>query len=594
MSRPPLDTARRRLLAKMISELSWEEVLHPEIGDPCQLRLASGHVYRFQAIRRIWDNLDIDPDSLSVDAREAPCPLRFVMHARAELGMSPDTEAMFLRELSNTLRQDMELQRLYGDLDAHALITLPTRTLHATLEGHPKAVANKGRLGWGTADLAAYAPEHHRGIRLFWLAADPDMLRSGQSEGIDDQALLDEALGTERANALRRHALEAGAPASHVLLPVHPWQWRNHLAQAFVIEVAEGRLFPLGEHGPDFVATPSLRTLTPVNGGPYDVKLSLGILNTSAWRGMPGKYIEHGGALSDWLTGLVQADPLLCDRVTVLREVLGHWAAHPVLSDCPDAPYRHHEMLGAIWRENACAKVGNDRRAVMAGALFRQGACGRPLAQAFAEAAGISMSEWLKALFEVTVVPLWHMLCRYGVGFIAHGQNITVVLENHVPVAMALKDFQGDLDLVDQDFPEMKGLDPAIRALLPRKPPAYIIHDIQTAHFVTVLRFLSAALARAGQIEERPFYELLREVLLEYRAANPDLANRHEMFDLFAAEMPKVCINKVRLAVGYGDAGERPLPARGTDLANPLALSVRRPRTRPTKTENTSEVVAIP
>ncbi|MEJ6393131.1 IucA/IucC family protein [Gymnodinialimonas sp. 2305UL16-5] len=563
--------ARRRLLAKMISELSWEEVLHPRGTDPYHLELASGRVYHFRATRRIWDNLDIDPDSLSVDTGMTPCPLRFVVDARAELGMLPDTEAMFLRELSNTLRQDIELERLYGHLDTQALMALPTHMLHATLQGHPKAVANKGRLGWGSADLTAYAPEYAQPIQLFWLAVDPDLLHSGQSDDINETALLDQVLGQDGAKALRRNARQAEAPNAFVLLPVHPWQWRNHLEQAFVAEIAEGALIPLGRHGPEFIATSSLRTLTPLEDGPYDVKLSLGILNTSAWRGMPGKYIEHGGALSDWLEALVQADPLLNDRVMILREALGHWVAHPILSDCPDAPYRHHEMLGAIWRENACAKAGPQRQAVMAAALFHHGLCGTPLAQAYAEAAGVGIEHWLEALFKVTVVPLWHMLCSYGVGFIAHGQNITIILDNHMPVAMALKDFQGDLDLVDQDFPEMSGLDPAIRDLLPRKPPAYIIHDIQTAHFVTVLRFLSASLARAGQIDEGQFYGILQNVLIQYKNAHPALSERQRVFDLFEPHMPKVCINKVRLSIGYGDRGERPLPARGTDLRNPLA-----------------------
>ncbi|WP_299773723.1 IucA/IucC family siderophore biosynthesis protein [uncultured Tateyamaria sp.] len=566
-----LDTARRRLLAKMISELSWEEVLHPEEGNAFQLLLASTRVYRFQATRRIWDNLDIEPESLSVDTGETPCPLRFVVDAREELDMTPDTEAMFLRELSNTLRQDIELKRLFGGLDAQALIALPPRTLHAALEGHPKAVANKGRLGWGTADVAAYAPEYKEPMQLFWLAADQTLLRSGKSRNICENDLLGDVFGTDQRDPLRQEAQQAGATDAHVLLPVHPWQWYNHLEQFFVAEIAQQRLIPLGQHGPKFVATPSLRTLTPVSGGPYEVKLSLGILNTSAWRGMPGKYIEHGGALSDWLSDIVRADPLLTGRVIVLREALGHWAAHPTLSDCPDAPYRHHEMLGAIWRENADAKTSPNQKAVLAAALFHQGACGTPLAQAYANAAGLSIAVWLEALFKVTVVPLWHMLCRYGVGFIAHGQNITVILENHIPVGMALKDFQGDLDLVDQDFPEMEGLDPEIRALLPRKPPAYIIHDIQTAHFVTVLRFLSMALARTAQIEESRFYDILGDVLLDYKTSHLELAERHNMFDLFEQTMPKVCINKVRLAIGYGDSGERPLPARGTDLVNPLA-----------------------
>ncbi|WP_179381004.1 IucA/IucC family protein [Jannaschia marina] len=564
-----MEAVARALLAKMIGELSWEEVLHPTGDGAFALPLASGRTYRFRAVRRIWDNLDVDPESLSVDGAETVDPLRFVVDARAELAMNAATEAMFLRELSNTLRQDAVLARRNHGWTAEALIALPVPELHARLEGHPKAVANKGRLGWGVADLERYAPEYAAPIPLHWIAADRDSLRLGRAAG--QGPVLAEAIGAEAAAQLQEALVAAGVAETHLPVPVHPWQWQAHLEQAFVQEIAEGRIVPLGTFGPAFVATPSLRTLTPVGGGPYDVKLSLGILNTSAWRGMPGKYIEHGAAISDWLADVVAADPVLSPCVTVLREVDGCWYRHPILADCPGAPYRHHEMLGAIWRENAEHRAGSAAQAVMAAALFHRGACGRTLAEVHARAAGLAMAEWLERLFEVTVLPLWHALCTYGTGFIAHGQNVTVVLRDHVPVGMAIKDFQGDLDLVDRDFPEMSGLDPAIRALLPRKPPAYIVHDIQTAHFVTVLRFLSAGLARSGAVPERQFYDLLRQVLRRHAAAHPDRAERFALFDLFAPTMPKVCINRVRLAIGYEDSAARPLPARGTDLVNPLA-----------------------
>ena len=108
--------------------------------------------------------------------------------------------------------------------------------------------------------------------------------------------------------------------------------------------------------------------------------------------------------------------------------------------------------------------------------------------------------------------------------------------------------------------------------MLPRKPPAYIVHNIQTAHFVTVLRFLSASLARRGILDERRFYGLLREALTAHAAAHRELADRFALFGLFAPKMPRVAINRVRFQIGYEDAAERPLPARGTDLDNPLAL----------------------
>lgn len=564
--------AKRRLLAKMISELTWEELLDPTGGPQFELRLASGAAYSFEAVRRIWDNLDIDPDSIQVSHSGAPCPLNFVVDARSELGMTPATEAMFLRELSNTLQQDQEMLSKNGHLTGSDIIKLAIPMLHAQLNGHPKAVANKGRLGWGVDDLARYAPENAETMQLFWIAADRTMLRVGGSAEFDADDALNSALG-EHAKTLRLMATNMGVADTHVLVPIHPWQWTNTIKQSFVDEIASGRIVPLGLCGPDFIATPSLRTLTPLDGGPFDIKLSLGILNTSAWRGMPGKYIEHGGAISDWLEGIVANDRVLSPVVTVLKEVAGYWYAHPQFESNANSPYRHHEMLGAIWRRNAEYLAGPDRQAVMAAALFHEDAEGRPLALAWAEQSGLSIQDWLSKLFAVTVLPLWHFLCKYGVGFIAHGQNVTVILNNGLPDGLAIKDFQGDLDLVDQDFDEMSGLAPQIRDLLPRKPPAYIVHDIQTAHFITVLRFLSAGLARANAIDEAEFYHLLRKVLHDYSTRHPTLSHRFAQFDLFAAMMPKVCINRVRFAIGYDDSAERPLPARGRDLDNPLYLS---------------------
>jgi aerobactin synthase len=566
------ERASRRLLAKMISEMAWEELLAPEGDEHFHLRLGSGVTYSFRATRRIWDNFDIDPHSIERSDGAQVCPLQFVVDARAEFGMSPATEAMFLRELSNTLTQDLYIARRYGGLTAAELIGMPPVKLHAALEGHPKAVANKGRLGWGVADHATYAPEAAAPIRAFWIAAARSHVVTGFSAGGEEYSILADTLGGAEARRLLSMAREAGAGTeSHLLMPVHPWQWDHYVRQAFCGEIAAGRIVPLGTASPDMLATPSLRTLTPAHGGAYDLKLALGVLNTSAWRGMPGKYIQHGGAISDWLTGLTAADTLLAERVTVLREVMGAWYRHPLMAQSPDAPYRHHELLGAIWRDRAEARVKPGQRPVMAAALFHEGNCGTPLAVAHARAAGVAIQDWLRRLFRVTVVPLWHYLARYGVGFIAHGQNVTVVLQDDLPVGMAIKDFQGDLDLVDQDFEEAAGLPEAVRAILPRKPPAYIVHNIQTAHFVTVLRFLSAALARADALPEQAFYALLREELAAYREAHLELEARFALFELFDPAMPKVCINRVRFQIGYEDSAQRPFPARGTDLVNPLA-----------------------
>ncbi|KAB7615848.1 IucA/IucC family siderophore biosynthesis protein [Amylibacter sp. SFDW26] len=566
----------RKSLAKLLSELSYEEVLSPIYKDgKAELKLKSGVTYIFDATLGAWGNLLIDPASITrsnVQDTQEMSPLQFVIDARAEHGMSPDTEATFIRELSNTLKQDLLLENEFGQLTGDALIALPSHEIHAILEGHPKAVANKGRLGWGIDDVTNYAPESKNGFQTFWLAADRKFCEIGDSEESDETSLLTACLGQQGAkDILNAMAIQGISIATHTLIPVHPWQWDHVIQQAYIEDFALRRLIPLGLFGNKFAATPSLRTLVNLEQpSAPNIKLSLMILNTSAWRGIPGKYITCGGALSDWLTNIVNADALLSERVTVLRELRGIWYKHSTLSQIPNVPYQHVETLGAIWRETPEARLGDDTYATLMASLLHLDNTGTPLACAHAQKSGLSIEAWLERLFQVTSVPLYHFLCQYGIGFIAHGQNVTVVLRDHVPIGMAIKDLQGDVDLEDQDFSELNNLATNIKDTLPRKPAAHIIHDIQTAHFVTVLRFLSARLACCGAISEDLFYKILGNTLRAYMKNHPELSERFDIFDLFKPTLPRVIINKVRFTIGYGDNTDRPMPNLGTDLQNPL------------------------
>ena len=198
---------------------------------------------------------------------------------------------------------------------------------------------------------------------------------------------------------------------------------------------------------------------------------------------------------------------------------------------------------------------------------------GRPLMAEYVARSGLTAAAWTRKLFEAVTLPLYHLLCRYGLGFIAHGQNTTLLLRGWQPAGLILKDFQGDLDVVDRPFPELSGLPEDILGVLPRKRPEVIIHDIQTAHFVTVLRFVSAAAERSGLIPETDFYRILAETLRAYQARHPELAERIRLFDLFAPKMPRVCLNRTRFKIGYAESNARPLPILGGDLDNPLHLA---------------------
>jgi aerobactin synthase len=262
--------AGQRLLAKMISELAWEGAfeLHADNAEQdFELPLACGVRYVGRAWRSIWDMPVVDPDSLRriADGRSRPAHdvLRFTREAGAEIGLGPADLPIYLRELVQTLISDVRLLEINQDADAAALLALPELDLHARLEGHPKAITSKGRIGWGFAELSTFAPEFGGTTRLFWLAIARRGLTFASAAGIDDEALLASALDGEeiaRLHAeLRSRQID---PSGHRLVPLHPWQWDNVVAHWFAPELASGAIVPLGIFGDRFRPQPSLRTLS--------------------------------------------------------------------------------------------------------------------------------------------------------------------------------------------------------------------------------------------------------------------------------------------------------------------------------------------
>lgn len=356
-------------------------------------------------------------------------------------------------------------------------------------------------------------------------------------------------------------------------MPLHPWQWQQKIALHFLPQLAEGELIELGEFGDHYLAQQSLRTLTNVSRRvPFDIKLPLTIYNTSCYRGIPGKYISAGPAASRWLQQVFAQDRTLHESgAEILGEPAAGYMLHQTYATLAKAPYRCQEMLGVIWRENPSCYLREGEHAILMATLMETNNQGHPLIAAYIARSGLSAEAWLEQMFRVVVVPMYHLMCCYGVALIAHGQNITLVMKDHAPQRILLKDFQGDMRLVDKDFPQAASLPNVVKDVTVRLSADYLIHDLQTGHFVTVLRFISP-LMQACNLSEYRFYQLLAQVLERYMAQHPDLADRFTLFNLFKPQIIRVVLNPVKLTYSEQDGGSRMLPDYLQDLDNPLYL----------------------
>ncbi|WP_131784709.1 IucA/IucC family protein [Protofrankia symbiont of Coriaria ruscifolia] len=707
--------AGRALLAKLIAEFSYEELLRPEPaadttnpadtansadlpsvaptvarvgrGEPSNYRLTCGEVaYTFTARRGTFGTWWLDASSLRREGepsrtgdRPAPAddPVRFVLDAADLLGWPDDVTADVVRELTATHAADVRL--LAGARSATSLADAAYTELEGFATGHPCMVANKGRLGFGLADVDRYAPEARNPLRLLWVAVHPDLATftaagfttagpsgpsggsaAGPSGGRDPDTPGDGVLTSQRllaaeldtftqvafaATLATRLAFtdadaadiypgtgsdtgtgmdhnsdgdQVGGPNTastqpslpardYVWLPVHPWQWEHVIAPLFAAEIATGRLILLGEAPDRYLPLQSVRTLVNIDRpSQLNVKLALMIRNTLVWRGMSADDAHAGPDTSAWLVGIRDADAFLRDvtRVLPLPEVAGVTVTHGAYESLARAPYRLHELLGALWRQPVEALISPGERARTFASLLLVGSEGRALVSELVARSGQTPREWLRALLSCLLPPLLHYLYVYGVAFTPHGENVIVVFDGgDVPTRIALKDFGADVELVDvahsdtartgAEPPDAESADAesagidrpgrpehadppeAVGRYLRRWPASDLAHSILSALCTGHFRFFSVLVEDHLGVREKEFWTLVRAEIENYHRGFPEYADRFVLFNLLAPTFDRVCLNREQLAgTGFHD---RPDRDGGFDImygqvANPLHL----------------------
>ncbi|WP_444929896.1 IucA/IucC family protein [Microbulbifer sp. SSSA002] len=591
----------QKVLAKSLAELCYEQALsaQQESDQSYRVRLKSGVSYQFNAVLTIWDWLLIDEETIQRhqdgEKRTADDASQFFIDAAEDLKITASTLGNLLHELSNTLAADMALLEKREGCTADDMAKFADEQLQCFLDGHPKAMVNKGRIGWGAQEFRAYGTESAASVRFLWLAVRRELTVNGHSEHWPWQQLLEESLTAEQVQLMEEVCREKEISwQDFIPLPVHPWQWQHHICQHYALQLTRGDIVLLGEFGDEYLPQVSLRTFSNLSRPQaLHVKLPLTVLNTSCYRGIPGKYMQCGPALSQWVQNLCDRDEDLSTRGTgILQEVAGLHVPNPYHEQVQGTPYRYREMLGATWRQSPASHCAAGERHLLMAALLQKDSSGKSIVATLIERSGLSVEKWLEYLFDATVVPLYHLLSRYGIGLVAHSQNLTLVLTEDRVARVLLKDFQGDLRLAQGDFPERSDIPSSALQVLDQLPPNYIIHDLFTGHFVTVLRYLSSQLMLELNFPELKFYSVLAQVLRAYQkmavAKNPLMAERFQCFDVFRAHIERVCINRVRLSQGYDDSAERPVPIVGGDLENPLWLSEQKPENETSKINTVS------
>lgn len=474
-----------------------------------------------------------------------PESLHFILEFQALLGIEQTLLPSYLEEITSTLHGSMFMLE-HHTLTAEQLVTADYQTLeHAMFNGHPVFVANNGRIGFDMADYRKYAPEADVPVKLIWLAGHRSHAAYHAVDELSYDTLLARELGADVVAAFNQQLIDLDlSPDAYVFIPVHPWQWHNKLAILFAPDIATRQLVLLGEGPDDYFVQQSLRTLYNISHPEkFYTKTALSVLNMGFVRGMSPYYMDTTPTITTWIRETIGKDPyinsfgftMLCEVATVgyrnfYYEGFGRSSAY-------------NKMLSALWRESPARVIQEGQQLMTMAALLHIDATGHALLPAIINASGMPAEAWLKQYLRIYMKPLLHSFYQYDLSFVPHGENVILVLADHVPVKIIIKDITEEITV----FGEKSALPEKARRIHLDFPEDIRLLNIFIDIFDNFFRFLTAIMADSNTLKQVDFWALVADCIYQYQAENPHLQEKFGRMDLFVPDFTRSCLNRLQL-----------------------------------------------
>lgn len=466
----------------------------------------------------------------------------------------------FIFELKRTYIHDLQSQVCFDNY-ALPVIQYPYDILESYLmDGHPYHPCYKSRVGFSLQDNVCYGVEFAQPIALVWLAVDKSIVAENHSKSIDTKPFFEQQLNAQDLERFQQYlAQQKVKQDQYVWIPVHPWQWENHLISIFAEEIADQKIIFLGHSHDRYLAQQSLRTVTNLQHPekPY-IKLSMSLTNTSSSRVLAKHTVMNGPIITDWLQALIdQSKTAQQLDFAVLREVYG------LSVDFTRLPASHAKQaygtIGCLWREsvhqylrdgedaiplNGVSHIQKDRQALIAPWMQQYG-----------------VEQWTRQLLKVVITPLIHLLFAEGIATESHGQNIILVHQQGWPTRILLKDFHDGVRYSPTHLAH-----PELAPELDQLPPEHAktnsmsfiltddldgIRDFSCAClFFVALTDIAIFLNQTYAVVEQDFWQWAAEVIQDYQQQYPEHNERYQIFDVFAEKLRIESLTKRRL---FGD-----------------------------------------
>ncbi|MCJ2043045.1 hypothetical protein MKK58_00545 [Methylobacterium sp. J-078] len=349
----------------------------------------------------------------------------------------------------------------------------------------------RARHGFSSDEAVAYGAEHGRLFPLDWYAVARD--RVAAAPGAHPAGPAAALLGPGQRAHLDAELAQRGLGATHVPLPVHPWQAVHSLPVRFSDWLADGRLVALTFQGPLAAATSSLRTLAFPVRPDLHLKLPLDVQTLGVRRTLPPQSLHNGLHGAGLLATVCARDPWFARHVALADET-AFWhatetdgdlyAERPALLGCA---IRHLPVEGAVPVPLASFAV-----APLGGLP--------PVVRALGLGAG-DLTALFSGLADLVVGTALGGAC---LGFVPelHGQNALVLMAGGVPARLLLRDHDtvrcapAWLDEGGLPVPAYLITDPIHNTLLLRRPEDLLAY-VQTLAIDVALRAVAEAFAAA-------------------------------------------------------------------------------------------------
>ena len=571
--------AGQRLIEMAIAEFLYEEIIQvTDLKDNRYQLTLDDQTYTFKAQNYLLGHWQIEEGSVRELSVAEDLPAwnlhTFIRAFSNQTEVKPFTKAYLIKQMNNTWLAEAHLFD-ESRLSSEAALTASHHEIEGMLRGHPWLIMSKGRMGFGYDDYLSAAPELSPTVKVLWLAVHRDLAEFRSTEEWQAGRLYQHELSVEELANFEQKLHERGCSCrDFFLIPVHAWQWHQWLVPTYANEIVDQRIIELGVGQDDYVPMQSIRTLCNISQPErHYVKLPVSIFNTAVYRGLPSKRNLAAPAVTAWLKQIQSQDPdLKQSGVAFLGEVATLTIHQPCFDQIEGVPYQFKELFGCLWRESVDPLIGTGEQALSQAALLHRDINGQSILAVLIQASGLSPLQWLKRFAEVSVTPLLICLYKYGLAFSPHGENTMLIHANGVPQKMVLKDFIDDVNLVDEDFPELASL-PIEGQILLRHPAHELSHFIFTGLFMVHYRYIcNVFLQDYPEHSEVEFWQTISSVIDAFHQAHPELAERIEKFAMFRAEFEKICLNRVRLfTTSYNDEAERPVPVFLDPIANPVS-----------------------